>query len=667
MKRDLINKRIKTVIILAALALLAARPLLAHNGDGGTTSPFELGAGCRIISMGGAATTNWGDSYVLFWNPAGLHAVDRNEIDLFHTSLLDESTYYSAIVLSYPFIDLGVVSLGAVQLRAGEIDQRDASNIEVGGDLENVQTRLLLGYSRSIYRGIALGMNLKVDRFVQDSYVANGFGFDAGFSMRTIVTSYPVDEVRIGASVSNILEPKITLENEEMGDPISLRMGASVHRALSKDHICLAFDMHKSRYSDTHFHLGAEYLVRELLAVRVGLENKQPTLGLGFDLRYFVFDYAYRSTELDAHHLFSLTYRFGRSRSERLEERQQARALEIQREIDEKVSGFEDTFITTALVRGDEHMAAGEYERALEEFNRILLFSPDHEQASAKSALAKGSMFVMRGDSLMAAGLPAEALFAYRQSQEFVPADHITDRIDDCEAMIAETEDRIRIVDQIFAQALEYYSNRHWIEAVSGFDKVLELDPDHALAVEYGNKTREKIQMEHELLLKEVSRLVEQRRYTSAIEELRAALEKYPSDSVLLAKLGDVQDLRAIQARRTSSEKTAQAPKSRPPADSEELRARYERGIKMFTRSDFRNAIKEWEKVWKEYPEFENVAEYLIKAYQFLGMELYAGQRYVSALEMWERILLVDPNNAKAKRYITRTKEELSRFEGIAE
>ncbi len=665
MERRLMDSGIKTGVILVAFVLLSCTPLYAHEGNGGATSPFELGAGCRIISMGGVAATNWGDSYILFWNPAGLHVLDRGEVDLFHTSLLDESINYSALVLSYPIIDVGVVSLGAVQLRVGGIDRRDADNREIGGDLENIQTRYLLGYSRNIYRGMALGMNFKVDRFVQGPYVANGFGFDAGFGMTSAVTSYPVDEIRFGAAITNMLEPKITLVSEEVGDPISFRLGVSALRSISKDRLLVAFDMHKSRYSDTQFHIGAEYLVRELLAVRIGLENDIPTFGLGFDLRYFVFDYAYRSTDLDGNHLFSLTYRFGRSRSERLEARQEQRDLEIQREIEEKVRGFEGQFIDTALLRGEEHMTAGEYEEAAEEFNRVLLFSPDHEEAKLKSALARGSILAARGDSLMQAGRPAEALFAYRQAEEFIPDGRIGSRIEECEIQITEVEDRLRVVEQIFTQALEYYTNRHWFEAVSRFDKVLELDQGHALANEYRAKAKAKIQIEHNLAIKRISRLISEQKYIDAAEELRAALERHPADPIFLERLGEVQELRTKKEQLVSAERAVQVPRARPAANSEELRPKYERGIKLFTRSDFRNAIIVWEEVWELDPEFENVFEYLIKAYQFLGMELYAGQRYDKALEMWERILLVDPRNGKAQRYIKRTKEELSRLEGI--
>ena len=349
-----------------------------------------------------------------------------------------------------------------------------------------------------------------------------------------------------------------------------------------------------------------------------------------------------------------------------MEARLEQRDLEIQREIEEKVSGFESQFIATALLRGEEHMAAGEYDEAVEEFNRVLLFSPDDEEAKLKSALARGSILAARGDSLMQAGRPAEALFAYRQAEEFIPDGRIGSRIDECEVQITEVEDRLRIVGQIFMQALEYYTNRHWLEAVSGFDKVLELDQEHALAIEYRAKAKTKIQIEHDLVIKRASRLALEHKYINAAEELRTALERYPADPIFLEKLGEVQELRAKKEQRVSAERAVQVPRARLAVNSEELRPKYERGIKLFTRSDFRNAIIVWEEVWKLDPEFENVSEYLIKAYQFLGMDLYAGQRYEKALEMWERILLVDPRNGKAQRYITRTKEELSRLEGIS-
>ena len=87
-------------------------------------------------------------------------------------------------------------------------------------------------------------------------------------------------------------------------------------------------------------------------------------------------------------------------------------------------------------------------------------------------------------------------------------------------------------------------------------------------------------------------------------------------------------------------------------------------GVRYFRAGNFSRAIAEWETVWRSYPEYEKVDEYLVKAYQYRGMEYYAQHQYEEALEVWGRILEVDPDNEKAIRYITRTREELSRLEG---
>lgn len=50
-----------------------------------------------------------------------------------------------------------------------------------------------------------------------------------------------------------------------------------------------------------------------------------------------------------------------------------------------------------------------------------------------------------------------------------------------------------------------------------------------------------------------------------------------------------------------------------------------------------------------------------------MEMELCAARRYERVIEMWERILLASPDDEKAQRYITRTEEELSQPEGLAE
>ena len=76
-------------------------------------------------------------------------------------------------------------------------------------------------------------------------------------------------------------------------------------------------------------------------------------------------------------------------------------------------------------------------------------------------------------------------------------------------------------------------------------------------------------------------------------------------------------------------------------------------------------AVEKWEPVWRKAPSFEKISEYLMRAYQYYGMQLYTDHKYEEALRAWQNILRIDPNNEKALRYINRTREELDKLKGI--
>ena len=661
----------KRAACMIAIILSAAWPGGAGAGNdiGGTTSPFGLGAGCRNIAMGGASSAVWGDSYAIFWNPAGLFSVERDEINLFHTSLFDGSTTYSAVALSHSFLNLGVLSFGAIQLRVGGIEQRDDANMLVGGDLTNVQTRYALGYAQQIVKGFTAGLDLKLDRFTQGLYSANGFGLDAGLGLETSVHSPFIEGISGGVSFRNLLEPAINLVEHQAGDPRGVRAGFSMWRSISsrmQDRLTVALDVDKARLSDSRIRFGAEYRMRNIFALRGGWDGGNPTLGCGFTAPYFVLDYAYRSTELGGNHLFALAFRFGASRSEKRERAQRRHDEEIQGEIEAQITSYEQRSVQTALDEGRERLTKGDYTGAIDRFSRVLLWSPSNEQAANGLQSARATLAISRGDSLMATGKYAGALLSYREAQGVLPSDEAAGRIRRCEQRVQELSNTERMKDEMLATAIDLYTNRKWAEAVSGFKEVLAVDPKHELALDYLARAREKMQDQYEKIFVDADRLAASGHFAAAIQSLTTELEKHPTDVRIEAKVAEIEQL---QKKAEGVKPKAEVAKSSPmPISSEErtrLRPAYERGIEFFTKADFARAIGEWEGVYRVAPQFEQVSDYLVKAYQYLGMEHYARHEYDRALEVWNKILAVDPDNEKAIRYITKTKEELSKLDGF--
>ena len=224
-------------------------------------------------------------------------------------------------------------------------------------------------------------------------------------------------------------------------------------------------------------------------------------------------------------------------------------------------------------------------------------------------------------------------------------------------------------MSEIFTHSLDLYAEKKWVEAIRGFEKVIELDPENKVAEAYIGRAKEKIRRERELLLSRVDVLVQGKSFDRAISLIRTAIEKNPSDTLLAAKLKGVMAEKRRYLARSAVKKARSAEIKRRTISDEEMnrfRSDYEAGIEYFKHGNFRAAIGRWEPIWRMAPDFEKVAEYLIKAYQYYGMELYSGHRYEQALETWQNILRIDPDNEKAIRYINRTREELNKLRGFS-
>lgn len=668
MNRITTHKPLTGVFWIFLMMQAAASPLFAHE-DGGTVSPFELGAGARNIAMGNTRTAVWGGSYPLLWNPAGLHYLERGEVSLFHTPLFDESCSYSSILCSYPFTDLGTISFGIQQLNISGIDQRDSENMLVEGDLSNRQTRYVLGYGRDLYGGLAGGLSLKLDRFELGPYSASGFGMDAGLGFRSRVQSPLIEGVAMGLSVNNVVEPGMTLVGMKSVDPRCIKAGMAFWRSILNgmdDRLLFAVDIEKSKYSEIGLHLGAEYTIGDMLAVRAGYDAGFPTLGLGFYLHTMQLDYAYRSSDLEGYHLFSISYGFGPTREERIEKRYQARQEEIKREIEKETSKYESDMIVGTMEKGRKAFEAGRFREAAGFFGTVLLWDSANEEAQEKRTQALAYIQIGAGDSLFGVENYAEALHRYRLGNRDLGLEEVDGRIQACERIIAESTDRESLIEDMFSHALDLYASRLWGEAAQAFREVIDLKPDHNIARSYFVKSKTRQKEEYEKDLKEIDIAIGKKRFTEAIESIRIALERYPGDQALQERLSRTAQLqRNAQTSAADEKKRAEKPMLSD-AEIGALRPGYDRAVEYFRNGSFNLAIKEWEKIHAASPSFEKTKEYLVKAYQYRGMQLYTDHDYDGALEIWNRILRIDPGNEKAIRYIRRTEEEISRLQRVA-
>jgi len=665
-----IRERTSSGPVSAALILLiaafAAGGASASEGTGGTTSPFCLGAGGRVIALGGAGASVWEESYPLLWNPAGLAAVERMGVGLFHTPLFDESSSYSSIIGSWPSLELGTFSFCVLQLKTGDIERRDSDNMVSGGDLSNRQTRYVLGYGRQLPGGLSAGISMKLDRFEQGDYNANGFGFDAGLGLGGELNSPLIDGAAFGLCARNIVEPKVVLVSEESGDPMGYRGGISIWRSIAggfDDRLLVAADLDKSRYCEVTLHAGAEYTAG-MFSIRAGYDAGFSVFGAGFELREMKLDYAYKSTDLENYHLFSISYSHGPSKLEKLERRKMRREEEIARELAEKTEKYEMELTNGHMRRAREAMDRGSYETAMTGFNMVLLLEPENTAAAEGLKRAGAMEHIQTADSLFENEMYAAAIYEYRRGNDLLPDQKVDERIGLCEKFVKEAEDNGEMIEKLLARAIELYTARNWEEASRAFKEVIDLDPSNEIAATYIVKACDRRQEEYDSSIQQIDRMLVREHFAQVRELVRSGLLSRPGDEALLARQSQLDSILRIRAAEAERKKAAEArlPEAPDARQMETLRADYERGVEHFRKGDFSKSISEWKKVWDSWPDFEDVGEYLVRAYQYRGMELYSAHEYEEALTMWRKILEIDAQNEKAVRYIKRTEIEMSRL-----
>jgi tetratricopeptide (TPR) repeat protein len=657
------NRLYRITIPLSLMMVIAAMVvpcgLAAEDGTGGTESPFALGAGGRNAALGGASAAVWGGSYSLVWNPAGLVSVERGELALFHTPLFDGSCSYSTALISWPLLDFGVISAGIMHLKIGDIERRDYDNMISASELSNRQTRYILGFGKTIHRGLSGGISLKLDRYAQGEYSANGFGMDVGLGLRGEVESPLVEGMSAGICFFNIVEPVYTIVNEESGDPSGARGGISMWRSMPgdlDDRILFASDLVKSRYSEISLHAGVEYSIREMFAIRAGYYEGNATFGAGFRINTIEIDYAFRDSDLESYHLFSISYGYGETSSQRLARRRNARDEEIRKKLSVETERYETDLISSSMESGKKELEDGRYDKAKGYFESVLLWDPANAEARDGKNRADALTHIKRADSLFVGQMYPEALFEYRLGSRHFKHEEVARRIEACEESIGEAENSMAILDGMISHSLELYTSRRWGAASRAFEEILSIDPGNSIAIQYREKSILRNREYYDSLIRRIEQAVSRMHYEDAAELVHAGLDDFPDDKDLIARLAEIDRLRRaiVEKPPARSEMPTRVP-TLSPEKIESLRPDYENGVASFTGGKYEDAIDSWEKVWKVWDGFEKVEEYLVKAYQFRGMELYTDHMYEEALETWQKILVIYPRNEKAARYIRRT------------
>lgn len=284
----------------AVIALLLAGPALKLRAG-----YEDVGIGSRPMGMGGAFAAIADDANAVYWNPAGLMQVKRQEALFMHGiygGVAGVNFDYLAYVypMAYSAIGVGWSETGAT-LEEG--DGASATSSRINEDMYY----LTAGLNPALFGNDQLTVGATLKRLTLDSKIDSGSGM--GFDFGALFRPYP------WAQAALVLRNVATdVRNEKFNSTWRFGLGSR----LFSDRVRLAMDVNSKDGIGTTdgtnylLHFGAEVAPWKIMALRVGMDDGAMTAGVGFDYASFKIDYGYKASELVGNaHRVSLGVSFG--------------------------------------------------------------------------------------------------------------------------------------------------------------------------------------------------------------------------------------------------------------------------------------------------------------------------------------------------------------------
>ena len=254
----------------------------------------------------------------LLVNPASLAYGDRRQVWTSYSALLDRARL-SQLGYGHSSLFYGNSAAQLHYLNYGSIQGYDALDNKTG--TVGASDRLvMLSWGRAMGRGLSLGSNFKWAHEKLDTVSADALAFDLG-------ASYELARLR-GISLGLVLRhagPGARFERKTEELPFQAAWGVGYTGLAHRLKLALDFERSLDRAELLQVHIGAEYWMHDILALRAGYKTDSDvgpglSAGLGFKLsRELRLDYSFSPfSSLGNIHRVSLVFRFGESAAESL-------------------------------------------------------------------------------------------------------------------------------------------------------------------------------------------------------------------------------------------------------------------------------------------------------------------------------------------------------------
>lgn len=282
---------------------------------------FVLGANARALAMGGSAASFTDDPTAIYYNPAGLALVERQQVALLHSETFGSLVNHDFLAYARPITlrdKSGAGAIGIYRVGGGGIilTEKDPNTggpkiiseeghydylVLVGGGLRLSGRWRLGGAAKVVLRSLA-------------GNSAWGLGLDAGLQYGRR------DDLTFGATLTNATSTFLSYDNGTTESIVpALRLGASYRLVVDDFSVRAAADgdiLFEGRDESAQLaiggasldtHLGGEIGYHEIVYFRGGADIGRLTLGIGLRYQRFRLDGAFMDhSDLDNSYRVSL-------------------------------------------------------------------------------------------------------------------------------------------------------------------------------------------------------------------------------------------------------------------------------------------------------------------------------------------------------------------------
>ncbi|NUM74585.1 hypothetical protein DCC62_11195 [candidate division KSB1 bacterium] len=392
------NRRSSWLILLAGLMFSA--PAFAQ--DGGTQPLFVLGVGARALGLGSAMVAIPTDATALYWNPGGLDLIQRKNITLFYTPLV-EGTKYHFVGYAHPTLNYGTFGVGWMHWDTGEIIQADEIGEKLSGNNTWGQDRFVIAGSKTLSFGLTAGASIKIDRqatsLVTDP--TTSAAFDLGLIYRPELGEGMLENLSMGLAIENVVMTPLSLGATEESFPRALRAGLAKPISMGSrgDVVNLTLSYEQRAQAESRMQFGTEYVYQDQAMLRVGYNGAALSYGAGVFYQNLQIDYAIGKYSNDdvtdvfgMQHRVSMTLHFGRTKDQMEDFAQERERARIANQISNQRRLEQQTEFDELMAKGRTYFQQQNYFQARVNFAQASNIFPNNEDALVWKSRAEKKM-----------------------------------------------------------------------------------------------------------------------------------------------------------------------------------------------------------------------------------------------------------------------------------